>query len=479
MTTNKTIVDLTHAPDNFDAHAYVFEQQSTIRTYRSDHGFTKAVAALNEFLDKLFEQHGDSYRERQHQAIIGDPAARSFFRDRIQDFLRQHPEFRTVTYPNYYLDLTDALFQTCLGFGPMSVWFRQPTEAAQVNGTAILFHKGGRKVRQPFSFDSLDQVYRLIRSITLRDSLSHVSSVDTSAEVEMLDGTRVSIMVPPTVQEPIITFRQYTFKEFTFEHEAETGTIPTESVPWFNALARLMLNTIITGPVRTGKSTLLKVFYAAREPDLTVITLERDSFEIRLKQDFPERAAHVIAIRTTLEEMRTLFPSLLRMDAHYIIVPEVRSGELEMLLLSAERGGGYLGTYHSPHILDIPAEFATLSLNDYPTRSYYAEYVRAAKTLDVVVSMTELDNGRKVVTGVYGFDFNSETGELTMIPWMEYDKSNGQWAFLDRLTPAIEQRMKRNDPLAYRDFKTELTRLAHTYPSSASVTRKSLAREER
>jgi pilus assembly protein CpaF len=312
-------------------------------------------------------------------------------------------------------------------------------------------------------------VYRLIRAITMTDASAQISTLDPTLDAEMLDGTRVSILQPPFVRQPVITFRQYPFNTFTFEEEARRCTIDPQAVEWFKQLSRLMLNMIVSGPVRSGKTTLLKVIFGARNPKHTVVTIEREHYEIALSRDFPERAPYLTEGRLSLEDMRSIFPRLLRVDARYIMVPEVRSDEVELLLLSAERGNGYLGSYHSPHVWNIPAELATLSLNAYPNRSYVAEYIRAAQTLDVVITMDKGHGRRKVVTGVYAFEYDDDLRQLNVQPWCLYDPQRDDWLYTAEIPRRLHEKILRQaDPEVqetYPTFQASLIQLAQAKPA--------------
>ncbi|MFD1674151.1 ATPase, T2SS/T4P/T4SS family [Alicyclobacillus fodiniaquatilis] len=439
----------------------------------SDHGFKKLCDTFDDYLDTLHDRKGDDYLERQHGAIVGDVAAKSYFIDEIHNFLRARPEFQQVGFPTHYPNLAEAIFQQVLGFGPLSIWFQNPTEAAHVIGTKILFQRSGsnRKEIQSFRFESLDQVYQLIRSITLWDPLTQVSATTKWTEVNMLDGTRVTIIVPPLSSYPMLIFRQYPFKSFTFEHEAQRKTIDTASTRLWKILSRLMLNTVVTGFRGSGKTTFLKVIYGARDEDMTVITVERDTFEIRLDEAFPERAGYILPVRPSLDMMTDLFAVFLRADAHYIIVPEMRSGEIEIVLRSKERGNGYLVTYHGQDIPYLPAEMARLSLERFPSRDYQSELIRAAKSLDVAVWMDELPNGRKVVLGVYAFSYSEETGDIEVVPWVVYDRQSETWSYSDYIPAPMAAKLQNLYPELFESFQRELKRLSTNHKSDAQIKR--------
>ncbi|MCF8568148.1 Flp pilus assembly complex ATPase component TadA [Alicyclobacillus tolerans] len=451
---------------SFSPLAYLAQLQQNNTSFVTDHAFQKACDVFEDYLDQLHDRKGSDYLQRQRDAIIGEPAAQSYFVDEIHTFLRMNPQFQSVAYPRYYPNLAEAIFQHVIGFGPLSVWFRNPTEAAHVIGTNILFQKAGsnRKILQPFSYESMEQVQKLIRSITLWDPLTQVSATQNWTEVNMYDGTRVTIMVPPMSKVPVLIFRQFPFKDHTFEGEAERGTVDKTSIRWWKLLSRLMLNTIVTGFRGSGKSTFVKVIYGARDKDLTVVTVERDSFEFRLEEAFPEREPFIIPVRTPLETMDKIFDVFLRADAHYIIVPEMRSGEIEVVLRSKEKGNGYLVTYHGQDMVFLPSEMARLSLALHPSYDYESELIRAARSLQVVVWMDELPSGRKVVLGVYAFDYSEETGIFQVIPWVTYNRESDTWHYLEEIPASMDRKLRELYPDFYAAFRNEFSKLAAQSP---------------
>ncbi|WDL99808.1 ATPase, T2SS/T4P/T4SS family [Alicyclobacillus sp. ALC3] len=467
-------------PSNpFRADAYLDRSQAGQARLMGEVTFDKVIEAFRHYISRELdardgkEDIDTEYLARKHRAIIGEKADKQYFIQKVHDFIREFPQYQNTRYPEYYPSLTEAIFQHHLGFGPMSVWFANPTESATVNGTQILFgtHGSSTKQLQPFEFDSIDQVKRLIRTLTLKDADTQVNQTHNWTQVDMVDGTRVTIFTPPLSETYVIVFRQYLFNEFTFESVAKHRTIPGDSVQWWKLLSRLMLTMMTTGIRRSGKTTLLKVIYGARDPDLEVVTVERGTFEAHLKRDFPKRSSRIHSLKSTLEDMNSLFPAFLRSDAHYMMVPEIRSMEVDLLILSRERGNGCLASYHSPYVLNIPLELADLSLEVRPNRDHRATYVRTAQSLDVAITMWEDPTGRKIVTGVYAYEFDHESSSFTVTTWMKYDRQTDAWAFHAEIPPQLKQRLEDTYPDVLVPFLTEFQRLAQAHPLSGQAVR--------
>ena len=456
----------------FRADQYLARLQSSRVREMGEMTFERTIEAFKRYLGRDVGSSKDEtdadteYLQRKYNAIIGDPAAKHYFIQRIHDFLREQPQYRNTNYPDYYPNLPEAIFQHYLGFGPMSVWFANPTESAIVNGTQIKFGVKGKHTKelQPFEYDSIEQVKRLIRTLTLKDASNQVNQSNNWTQVDMLDGTRVTIFTPPLSETYALVFRQYKFKQHTFEEEAEARTIPEASVQWWKLMSRLMLSMLTTGVRKSGKTTFVKVIFEARDSELDVVTAERGTFEAHLRRDFPDRAHHILALKSELKDMESLFPAFLRTDAHYIILPEIRSMEVDLAIQSRERGNGWIGSYHGQYVLNIPLELANLSLEVHPNRNFRSTYIRAAQSVDVVITMWEDPTGRKIVTGVYAYEYDHETESFTVTTWMKYHRHTDSWTFHAEIPPQMKQRLEDTYPEILEPFLKEFQTLEQQYP---------------
>ena len=463
----------------FDAEQYIMHVQTT-RVWKEGAGRASFQQVIDEFKrytgyelseNDVDDNEDSEYLERKHAAIIGEETAKNYFLQKINEFLREYPQFQNALYPDYYPNISEAIFQHHFGFGPMSVWFANPTESAKVNDTQILFGVKGkdRKVLQRFGFDNVEQVKKLVRTLTARNARNQVNLTTNWTQVDMLNGTRVTIFVPPLSETYMLVFRQYPFSKFTFKEEARVKTIPEDSVRWWESMSRLMLTMVTSGSVGSGKTTFIKVIYGAREPDLEVVTAERGTFEAHLRRDFPKRAPYIGALVSSLNGLNDLFPAFLRADAHYIMVPEIRSHEVDLLVMSRERGGGALASYHSSYVKNIPLELADLSLEVKPGRDHRTAYKRLVQSIDVVVTMARDKTGRKIVTGVYAYDYDDETDTFSVTTWMKYHTRTDQWTFHAEIPPRLQERLEETYPFELDEFIGEFQRLAHQYPHTGQA----------
>lgn len=442
-----------------------------------DGPFRALTRQVKEHLDEsLNRSDSGDYLQLQHDAIIGKKGAQNTFKNLIAEFLRREL-LDDVPYPSYYPSLAEAVFEKLYGIGPLSHWFRQPEQqSAEINGTAILYQHGAGKELQAWRYESVAEVQTLITRLTMRESSTHVSELSPFEELEMENGTRVTIWVPPVTPHPIVVFRKYPFRNFTWEEEARHNTVDgsAEVLEWLALLAEPLFNVVISGPRNSGKTTLAKVWYRYRPAHFQTATVERDMYEIRLSQDFPERAPWIKPMRLTEDQFRTFLPGLMRSDCKWLFFPEVRSVEVDLAIEAAERGFPVLMTWHAANVVNMPGILARRVIDAYPHRSYLSEFLRIAQTLEIVVRMEELSDGTKVLQSIDALHFDDLSNTLSIHPWVRYDPDRRNWLFHCDIPPGIHARLQCDLGARYDRFRSVFESLERQRPLDAPVMRPDL-----
>lgn len=469
----------------FDIAEYIAEQKKNNFTAIQGSTMPKKAARILQcetFLDlcdltyRHFEMEydrtidADKSLERlnlQHRAIIGDPKAVKVMKDEILDFIRANNLLNTI-YPDCYRSLADAVFHEVYGWGPLARWWDTSlSQSALVLGTHI-FYDG---ILQQERFSSPERVWELIQSLTLKDARARVNQQNPDLEVEMFDGTRVSISIPPRGLEYEITFRKFILDDFSLDKLVELGTIPYEALPIFQGLARGLPNTVIVGPVRSGKTHTLKAFVHERfkEKNYTVVSLERH-FELALRKMLP--LAPIIEKQAADDELHEIFPTVLRKDLDFGIMGEIRSIEAECAMLLCERGSkGFLGTFHIRYPHNIPGSWARLILDKFPNRNYDAEVMRVADNIDIVIVQDELaEKSHKRVVSVVEIRFNPYTLEVSTHEIMKYDQFRDEWSYKFDLSNQLLNYMKSVSPTATENLSLTLRQLEQLKPIKESNT---------
>lgn len=429
---------------------------------------TLAKTVKSHIENRQMTINADEFLKLQHNAIIGKRSAIETFKAMILDFLRKN-SLENVDYPNYYPNLKEAIFQEVYGLGPFSHWFTlKENQSAEINGTAILYQKKGGKEEQPHKFENIQAVNKLINHLTMRNADTQINELSPFEELDMENGARVTIWVPPVVPQPIIVFRKFPFKEFTFEAEAEHQTIENsrDAIAWFKLLAEPLLNVAITGQRNSGKTTLTKVWFTYRPKQYQMGTVEIKTKEIRLEEDFPDRAALIKPIILQKRHMDNAMKGLLRSDCKWLLFPEIREDEANLALEMADDGFPIMFTFHSTDTLNLPATIARRILKGFPQYSFFSEFMRVAGRIHIVIRMEEdVHTGAKIVHAIDAIELNEKTNEVTIYPWVRYDEETARWNYqADNIPSAIEKKMKQDLRQKYDEFVQLFRILSSRHP---------------
>lgn len=470
---------ITKDPAIFDIGDYIAKHSRTFDSNKYSNNlviYKKDSVNNTEFKDvvKRVEQHfnakfdsndTEKTQERlrmQHEAITGVPKAISFYKNEITDFLRKENLLKSP-FPSYYHSLTDAIYHDLYGLGPLVTWYDYPnSQAAHIMGTSIFFEIGSRLIKQPIEFEDIDRVKELVRALVLKDSQAQINEFNPKLEISMEDGSRVTMFVPPLSRVISITFRRFVVSKLSFEDQAMKGTIDKRAVNFFKALSIIRPNCGITGPVKSGKSTFLNTIYGERHHDQKVVCVEKHP-ELALGLHYPGRPLDELI--ATEQQLLNLFPSILRTDFIYLIVGELRSVEAELCMLGAERGSmGLLFTFHNTFPVNIPGQIARLILDIFPNRKYESELVRAADNINIIITMDQMEDKSKKVTGVLEVRLDPISLLVSVHDIVRYDDAADTWQYKFDVSDKLLKRLRKNDSKWTEIFVNELKNLEALSP---------------
>lgn len=414
-------------------------------SYKVEYEGSGEKATSFEYAKDLIEQHfarihekdknpkaeKNRWTELQHGANIGIPECVELFKTEIDKYIRANN--LTFDYPKYYASPVDALFDETFGFGCWNLWnsakYRESSQSSFIYGEDVYFDIGGSFIRQPFRYQSEKQVENLAHQLKRINNRAELSTAKPSLEINMHDGTRVSIFIPPLVNKPLIMFRNPIVKKTNMEEMAvQHGTIDVRAIELFRLLARLRANMLIVGAIRTGKTTFLKAFFDARQTKELVVSIENSFPELYLNTHYPDSLVSEFAVPEN--EMDDMFPKLLRIEHEYLIVAEMRYMEIELFLTSTERGKrGTMGTYHTSRVKDIPQQLARLVTNRFPNRSFLVEYARIAESLDVVLTMKRYSDNTIKCVAITELRLDQDTYQISAHDIMRYNEVSRQWEY--------------------------------------------------
>jgi pilus assembly protein CpaF len=461
-------MELTKPVELFDLNKYMNENARTKAINESTQGFQDVVERVKKYTADLLKDENKSvsqkekFQEIEHQATVGDTEAETYLMNEIDDFLKSE-QIINIEYPSCFNSLSHAIFHEIYRFGIFYRWFTiDNSPSAMIQGKEIWYKINGEFEKQHDELLDEEQVSEIIRALAKANKGLKVSEQNPEAEVEMKDGTRVTIAVPPRAHKPTIIFRRFLVNNFSFKEQAKRGTIAQEDIPLWKDLANSLLNTIIAGEVESGKSTFQKTIYSERNPKLVACLIEPTP-ESYYKRDFPERLVHEFYSRGS--DINDVIRLVLRVDHNYLIVAEVRGYEAEGAISGTERGTrGLLMTYHITDPEKTPEQLAQHIVDVYPNRRLVNEIRRIAKQLDIGITMKTFENNQKRVTSMYEICYSYENDSAWINYLMLYNKDTDSWEYNNNISERLKERLYKHDKELADRIIEHLTKRADEKP---------------
>lgn len=435
------------------------------------YSFDRLIKDVKEHFDDFFKDDEVDNAKKQerlevyHLAVIGDPETEVFLTNEIESYLRTI-NISNIPYPEYYSSLSEALYHEIFRFGMLRKWYvMDHSPAAKFIGKEFWIEIDDVFVKQEEELPSEKTVREFINRFQAGQKNLKVNESNPYAEIALEDQTRVTIIMPPASHKPTLIFRKYIVSNFSFEKQAELGTIAKEDTQFFKVFSKLSLNTVVAGHIKSGKSTFLKTIYGARDPRKVAVLIEGTA-ETFLKRDFPERLVH--ELYTQSQDINVVIARALRLDHDYIIVQEVRGVEAEGAIAGTERGrNGLLMSYHITDPENTTIQLAQHIVDEYPNRTQKNEIIRIAKALDVGITM-ESRNGKKVVTSIYEIGFDVKNREPFINYLVFYNSQKQQWEYNSNISDELKKRIKYLDESLADEFIEHLQVRESLYPMSIS-----------
>lgn len=447
----------------FDLGEYIQQNQVARSTVRQSSDFKSVVLQVKDHFEKLYSTDNVSDKDRvqrleiEHKAVIGDEGAESILVSEINNYLREN-NLNGLEYPSFYDSLSHAIFHEIYRFGVFYKWHSYPNSpSAKIQGKELWFKINGKFVKQEEELRDEEHVEEIIRAFQVSNKGLKINEATPQAEIEMKDGTRVTIVIPPRSLKPTIIFRRFIVKTFSFYEQAKYETMPIEDIPFYSTMANLYLNTIIAGHVESGKSTMLKTFYGARDENKVAVLIE-SSPETFLKRDFPNRLVH--DFYTLHSDVNEVIRTALRVDHDYIIVQEVRGIEAEGAISGTERGTrGLLMTYHITNPAKTAEQLAQHITDVFPNRRITNEIRRITQHLDIGITMKNFKGNKKKITSVYEVCYDYDHDKAWINYLIKYNPKKEQWEYNASISEGLEENiLNYNEELGYKFMEHLKTR---------------------
>ncbi|MEN8153482.1 MAG: ATPase, T2SS/T4P/T4SS family [Acidobacteriota bacterium] len=237
-------------------------------------------------------------------------------------------------------------------------------------------------------------------------------------DARLNDGSRVNIIIDPLYEDgACLSLRKFPRNRFGSDDLIKFGTIDKSGITILKTLVKLGKKIIISGGTGTGKTTLLNILCSFINEQDIVVTIE-DSKELRLLHEFwaPLEARKAFYKEETEVSLRDLVKNALRMNPRWIILGEVRSGEVFDLMRAFNSGHSGMSSLHANSCEDALFALENMFLQGKEMR---IEAVRQiiSRAVDVVVQI-ERSHDEKIrvtdISEVCGLEYEKEIPEYKM-----------------------------------------------------------------
>lgn len=446
----------------------------------STENFFDYLQSMKEFMRNDLETKIDEYNELSIKALMGDPQAIAYFQNEIEKHIRKHPFHGDL--PPAYKNIVDALFHEWKGFSQLYEWFidrkfGNSTDLQIIGQQAFYMHKGMFHL-YPHQLPSIERADQLMRTLKRYDENVKLDRENPAGELKMDDPLwpgrfiRVAIWVPPRVWDGFttITLRRQIVEFLSLEEQAGTGSIPYESLDMIQSLIQCFRNTVIAGPVNSGKTTFANTIVGeqmlnASNP-LGVIMIEKHPESTLPYHIFGHR---IVPVQASNEELMDVGLESLRHNPNIIYMTEMRYNEWEFYLWSGSKGyDGITGTFHTVDSEDIPYQgaFAVYTRIGGELKGHL---ISALQACELVFIMESIPDGlglesKKRLTRISEICFNEEEKKVYANDIMRYDPLKKQWSYNDQISSEFLQKCDKKNPVATKHFLKSIQNLSKKHP---------------
>lgn len=300
-------------------------------------------------------------------------------------------------------ELVKKIYEDSYGLGAIDNLYNDKTiNEIWVNGYEhVWIEKGGIKYRlKDKRFKNDEDVMRIIR-LLLRFDKKDITVQQPMRESRMLDGARITILIPPVAKRPYINIRKFDAFDLTTENLIKAETLNYEMVKWLEKAIKGRANILLIGETGSGKTSLLKWLVGLIDSSLRLGTIETN-FELKIDEKYPDR--NIFSYEEHLElgiTMGDLFKKCLRSSPDIIICGEARGAEADELIRAMRRAHpGSISTVHTNAPETTIDDVAEMINEDGKRRDPMQLRYRVASALDLVIQVHRFSDGFRKITRI-------------------------------------------------------------------------------
>ncbi|MEN8223677.1 MAG: ATPase, T2SS/T4P/T4SS family [Acidobacteriota bacterium] len=215
------------------------------------------------------------------------------------------------------------------------------------------------------------------------------------------DGSRINILISPVYTNgACISIRKFPVKKLTFNDFLDLGSIDQNGIEILKAIVILRKNIIISGGTGTGKTTLLNLLCGFISDEDIIVTIE-DARELDITHSYwaPVETKKAYYEDDTSISLRDLVKNSLRMFPEWIILGEVRSGEVFDLMRAFNSGHSGMSSLHADSCEDAMFALENMFLQGMEMRIEAVRHM-ISRAVDVVVQITRFPDNKIRITDI-------------------------------------------------------------------------------
>lgn len=306
--------------------------------------------------------------------------------------------------------LRRSLLDAFTGLGDLQPLIDDPDiENIDVNGAENVFitYAGGKRVRVGPVASSDEELADTLRKVAASLGVQERRFDPGLPRLNLrLPGGARLFAVMSVTERVCVSIRRHRFMQLTLAELAGLGTMTPAMAQLFEAMVAARLNTVVSGGMDTGKTTMVRALCSAIGPHERIITVE-DPYELSLDTD----PAHpdVVPMQPrdpNIEgsggiDMVELVRWATRMNPSRVIVGEVRGPEVIPLLNALNQGtDGSMTTIHASSTREAFKKIAGYARQSREQLPFDVTYQLIGGGVHVVVQLGKTADGARVVTGV-------------------------------------------------------------------------------
>src|SRR4051794_7543347 len=356
--------------------------------------------------------NGNGHRNERSDPIAREALGAKLLNDALDGFARERiTKGQEPLAPADEDELAERVRAQLFGLAELERLVRDDSvENVLCNGWDVIWrrHADGTRERVAPITDDEDGLTELIRQAAATQGRTE-RRFDVGqpwVSFRLSDGSRLTA-VREVSGRTVFALRRHRHSDVDVAQLLRLGTVSELLASLLSAAVRSRRNLLIVGGTDAGKTTLLRALINEIPDSERLVTVE-DALELQLSKH-PDRHPDVVELECreiNIEgegavTMRDLTRLALRLSPDRVIVGEARGPEiLDMFQAMSQGNDGSMGTLHARSTGDAFVQIMRYALKAPEHLTPEAVAVDIAASLDLVVHVTKLTNGRRVVSSV-------------------------------------------------------------------------------